>query len=107
MSYQDLLLDEIREVPEEHLPALLAIIQRFRRSVTSGHKGDEHAWEELRGSVLFYEAPFEPAVDVNDWEIHRDYDDPQLRSSSERGSRSPRLQIHRDDDRQSRRGLAQ
>jgi hypothetical protein len=72
MSYQELLLNEIREVPEEHLPALFEIVRLFRRSVTPHGRVNERPWEELRGSIIFYEAPFEPVVELDAWEVYGD-----------------------------------
>ncbi|MCS6848287.1 MAG: hypothetical protein RMN52_11315 [Anaerolineae bacterium] len=72
MSYWELLLNEIKEVPEEHLPALFEIIRLFRRSVTPRSEANERPWEALRSSLIFYEAPFEPVVELSAWEVYRD-----------------------------------
>jgi hypothetical protein len=72
MSYKDLLLEEIKNLPEEYLPALFEIVRLFRKSVISRSEEGREPWKDLQGSILFYEDPFEPAVPPDDWEVYSD-----------------------------------
>ncbi|HHL73443.1 MAG TPA: hypothetical protein ENJ29_13135 [Bacteroidetes bacterium] len=49
-EYQERVLEEIRKMPEEHLPSLLQIIHLFRKSVTlkSAEESFEQGWKEVK-----------------------------------------------------------
>ena len=54
VAYRQRVLDEVEDVPEEYLPALLRVVSAFRESVALGtaEESVERAWAEAqRGEV--------------------------------------------------------
>ncbi len=54
-NYHEQVLEEIKKMPEEHLPSLLQIIRLFRKSVTlkSAEESFEQGWKEaVSGDTL-------------------------------------------------------
>lgn len=59
---------------ELHLDSLLTILQpgtRVSLTISSHHKPGDFNQNILRGCVVRYDNPYEPATDANDWEILR------------------------------------
>ena len=73
MSYEDQILVEVKQLPQEQLPNLLDLIRLFRTSVEAAMtKQQGHVKEgALHGTVLRYDDPFSPAVNPDDWEVLR------------------------------------
>ena len=48
-SYREEFLDELRQIPSEHLPSLLKIIRAYRESIAlpSAEESFREGWEEL------------------------------------------------------------
>ena len=73
MSYEEQILVEVKQLPEEQLRNLLDLVRLFRVSVETAKTQHLALVKDgtLHGTVLRNDDPFGPATDPDDWEVLR------------------------------------